>query len=1124
MTTFDQFFKGIGAQEKCFAFGDANEHQCFIVYQQKLGGNWSNTYGSFKDIQDFLTFQKSIPPEERRFFELIRGYCPEYYDFDFLMEDWEGDSKRQKIDNVIDTFLKERNEFSFTNNITRLCYKKSDLVVLESCGVNAKGVDKLSLHIIVRPEMNNEFAKRYFRNCKEQKDFATLFSTFLEAKDSKIIIDKSVYNSNSLMRLSGSHKGDEVHRKFNVYTKNLDNEHYLFCSYVGEVKGDPVIIPKKEPKLTSVEFTSELTDNEYTILFDHIDVKRWDNYEECLSLIWLAKHLCFSDKSIHSYCSQSSKYDSDWVQKVINTRKEECKFTIGTVLHFLKQDLSEDVYSKIVPKIKPSVVESKYQMIKKIPYARRTQEQKDYLEQCKSYYVQKQIDSLFDYEENKFIKIEKVSKSIPYVEDIVFPDGYRCIGIHAGLGLGKTSTLIRTVANMPKNAKVLVLSPRITFAQNISAEYNRQLDEDRQFHCYVNYKKKGQKVTDICFQNKIVMSMESLHYLKNFTPDLLIIDEVNANLISACCKETNGKNLDNNIYEFHRLLRDSKRVVVADAFLGSKVCNFFTDLEIPLFVYKYLVKPKPLKAYFLTPFDDEILKEMKKQLSPDEFQNKKFEMSSWGNKISSLLTEGKKVFSFISSKKQLELLQKDIKKGGFDGEFYSSVSQNEIPDNLNEEWGKKDIVATTSTITVGISHTEVYFDTKLIYYQSSSNNYISDAIQAHFRVRHIKDDCIWVEVKDTTIGHNSPIYMKRFNDSLEHQSEWYKDVYAGYSNLPDYMRNLVLHNYLEHGLSKQNSTKMMTRYLEECNYTCTYNIVDKVDKIDKVDKVDNKTDEVTNQDIIKELFHNFPNVPRMAELEKEKLKRKLSSSEREEIDKYWFWNIYAGGVSIKETFSDKNISTIALAYQIWKYQFGGADIIRSMRLEKKVLEGKMTIEQFINAKWDTTQYAELQGKEILKIQRIIYVCKKLGLKHCNDTETEIPQEKMDAFYEEAKHEYNIIQKDFGIEDKRTKKGDVTPSQFAGLCKTAFTASTHSMCNLEVIEEKKVRKNGKQVRVRSYGLVPNRNLGNQCVHFNDKVSSEHKAETVGLCSAHKSIPVNIFNTLSTSGQEKLCLEK
>lgn len=1121
MTTFDQFFKGIGAQEKCFAFGDAIEHQCFIVYQQKLGGNWSNTYGSFKDIQDFLTFQKSIPPEERRFFELIRGYCPEYYDFDFLMEDWEGDSKRQKIDNVIDTFLKERNEFSFTNNITRLSYKKSDLVVLESCGVNAKGVDKLSLHIIVRPEMNNEFAKRYFRNCKEQKDFATLFSTFLEAKDSKIIIDKSVYNSNSLMRLSGSHKGDEVHRKFNVYTKNLDNEHYLFCSYVGEIRGDPVAIPKKEPKLTSVEFTfgeSELTDNEYTILFDHIDVKRWDTYEECLSLIWLAKHLKFSDADIHSYCSQSSKYDSDWVQKVINTRKEECKFTIGTVLHFLKQDLSEDVYSKIVPKSG----ENTYQKIKKKHSTRRTQAEKDYLENVKNLIIQKQINSLFDYRENKFIKIKTVGESIPYVEDIVFPDGYRCVGIHAGLGLGKTSTLIRTVANMPKNAKVLVLSPRITFAQNISAEYNRQLDEDRQFHCYVNYKKKGQKVTDICFQNKIVMSMESLHYLNNFTPDLLILDECNANLISACCKETNGEHLDNNIYEFGRLLRDSKRVVVADAFLGSKVCNFFTDLEIPLFVYKYLVKPKKLTANFLTGLDNEVLKEMRKQLNVSEYTTEKFKKSSWWNKIIKILESGKKVFAFISSRKQLELLANGIGNSEFKGEFYSGVSQNEIPDDLNAEWGKKDIIATTSTITVGISHTAEYFDTKVIHYQASSNNYISDAIQAHFRVRKIKDSEIWVEVEEQSFCSNNPVDMKVFNESLDHKSCWYKSIYAGYSSLPLYMRNLVSHNYLEHSLSKQNPTKMMRRYLEECNYTiCMFEETEKKEKIETSIKPDN---EEFSKDIVKELFHNFPNVPRMAELEKEKLKRKLSASEREEIDKYWFWNIYAGGVSIKETFSDKNISTIALAYQIWKYQFGGADIIRSMRLEKKVLEGKMTIEQFANEKWDKTQYAELQGKEILKIQRIIYVCKKLGLKHCNDTETEIPQEKMDEFYEEAKHEYNNIQKDFGIQDKRVKKGDVTPTHFAGLCKTVFTASTHSMCNLEVVNEKQVRKNGKQVRVRSYGLVPNGDIGMQCLLFNEKVSSEHRAETVGMRSAHKSIPVNIFNTLSTSGQEKLCLEK
>ena len=48
------FEKGIGSQQQCFDKGDQAGHNCFIAYQQKLGGKWSNTYTSFNDIQEFL--------------------------------------------------------------------------------------------------------------------------------------------------------------------------------------------------------------------------------------------------------------------------------------------------------------------------------------------------------------------------------------------------------------------------------------------------------------------------------------------------------------------------------------------------------------------------------------------------------------------------------------------------------------------------------------------------------------------------------------------------------------------------------------------------------------------------------------------------------------------------------------------------------------------------------------------------------------------------------------------------------------------------------------------------------------------------------------------------------------
>jgi hypothetical protein len=410
-------------------------------------------------------------------------------------------------------------------------------------------------------------------------------------------------------------------------------------------------------------------------------------------------------------------------------------------------------------------------------------------------------------------------------------------------------------------------------------------------------------------------------------------------------------------------------------------------------------------------------------------------------------------------------------------EFYSGVSQNDIPDNLNITWSEKDFVATTSTITVGINHDKKdVFYTKIIDSKASSNNYVSDAVQSHYRVRNTIADFIYVSVEDNVIASNYPINMKAFDENTEHKSSWFDTKYRGYSKLETYAHNLVKHNYLEHQLSNVASTKMMMYYLEDCNYEIVDEGINGF-KDDVPEKSEDMTtdlpeDENIKRDLIEEFVNNCPTQVQVMKLEKEKLIRKLSQKERDEIDKFWFINIYTGGTP--EGYRDVKLQTIALAYSLWSCRFNGKKTFKSMRLEKKLLEGKITIEELAEERWDKSQYSEFQNSDIIKIQRVIYVCNKLGLKHCNDTDTVIPQERMDEFYDDAQTEYENIQKDMGIQDKRTKKGsEVTQRQFKGCLESVFTQSDHSLCNLSVVGEKRVTKNGKRAMERSYGLVTNK---------------------------------------------------
>ena len=1084
------YFTGTGSQQQCFEDGDSKNHTCFIAYQQKLGSKWFPTYTSFPTINDFLTYQNTIPEVDRRFHEIIRKECPEYYDLDFKLDDWKGDTTQQKIENVLTDFLHLRNEFSYKNDMNNMFYKKEDLIVLESCGLNSKGINKLSLHIILRPELNKRNI-RYFKCCKEQKIFTTLFSDFVKTQDTKIFIDLSVYNTNSLMRLLGSHKADETHRNFKTYTKNIFNPKLFFCSYIDLKKNDIPIEVKVIPKISVIldlpEDDIDLTDNEYKNLFDHLDVCRWDDYDTCLSLIWLAKKLNLSNSDIHSLCAKSEKYSLEWVQNIIDRRREDCPFTISTLLYYLKQDVDCDTFKNIVPPIS-----NNYEKIKKIMKKRRTEEQQKFFENINNKIISQQIESLFDYKNNKFISKQDIPTDIEFVQDIVFPylEGkiIRCVGIHAGLGRGKTSSLIRLVKSMPENAKVLILSPRITYATNICSEYNDNLDEKRQFTCYKNISNKK----NLNFKNKIVISMESIHYLESYTPDLLIVDECNANLMSHI-SETNGKNIDDNLYQFRRLLTYSKHVVVADAFLGSKICNFFTDLQIPLHVYKYHRKLDAKNAIILKGLDPVVGKSIKSEYK-DEKQRKeiKYLIDSTYITIIKLLEQGKKVYAYISSKKFLDRIKKAT-ENKYKTLFYSGSSETIVPDNLNDIWSQYDLIATTCTITVGINHDKKnVFNTKIIDFNPKTRNNISDAIQCHYRVRNITDNNIYVKVDEDNVMNNFPVNMKNLDTNLQHKVDWYKKNGKCFESVEPYINSLIKHNFLENNLSQQAPMKMMIRYLEDCNYTIIQSDIERRD-IDDIPTKEQDDDE--NVNLLREFMRNEPNQSRMIKLEKEKLIRKLTDSELEEMDKFWFIKMYTGGTS--QGFRETNLPTIALAYRLWIAKFKGNKTIRAMRMEKQVLNGELSIEELIEKRWDKSQYAQLQNVDIIKIKRVIDVCKKLGLKHSNDTETIITQDTMDAFYEEAKTEYDNIRLDMSIQDKRTDKKKVDKKNFTGLVKSCFTNSDQSLCNLKVHNSIRKKIKGKVERTNTYKLYPDEYITKQACNINRIVEEENKKEDKNL---------------------------
>jgi hypothetical protein len=545
LTEFKQFLSGKDPQQRML--DRAGDDECFIIFQKPIGNNkFTRSFSSFININVFLNYYNSQVDDEKRYYEMIHDTCPEYFDLDYKMENWEGETKHEKIKNCVNEFLRVRNDFSYQNDINACTYKYNDLVILESCGVNSKGIDKLSLHIIMRPELNGR-SKIFFKNCREQKIFQQKFSDYLKTIDTKIFIDTSVYNRRSQMRLKGSHKENETHRNFKAVTKNLD-EKYYFCSYVGAILGDfPLdVIPVKSED--DVVFDNaddlDLSNNEVKSIFDNINSGRWEEYESWRTLIWLGLKLGLTDGDIHQYSSDATNYCEESTTRMINEYSpEKCKMSLGTLFYYLEKDVDPKKYKKLV---------SPY-ILDKI--------------------TDKKIDALIN-TTGAIIKDDK------WVLPEIF-DGSKCTVVKAGLGKGKTTASVSHINNNDYE-RIIVLTPRRSFAKSVCNRLNYETKHD--FVIYSNLKGKNYNIT----QPYVVIQVESLNRLDlDNRKTLLLCDEVESILFQMTVTKTHGQKHVQNLERFERLFKSAYKIICLDAFISNRTLNTLQTMNIDYTFYNY---------------------------------------------------------------------------------------------------------------------------------------------------------------------------------------------------------------------------------------------------------------------------------------------------------------------------------------------------------------------------------------------------------------------------------------------------------------------------------------------------------------------------------------------------------
>ena len=354
------WLQGKGAQQRCFDRYKSDEF--FVVKQEQLNDSFTNTYNSFKDLETFLEFKKRWKGKQT-FNEIIKegSPCAEYYDLDAKWSDgW------TCICNYLLEFLKLRAEYAEAeeNTINNNKIKYHDLIVTEACNDT-----KLSLHIIINQP-------NYFNNTDDQKIWARGFSNWIKNNypESKIAIDLSVYNKNSMMRCIGSYKIGEENRPFRPYglAKKIKDKRLFYCSYVEKFYGVvgrvtymylPLEVPENlkqdSPKVGSNSYPTLSNKDELIFcekVIQSLKPERSENYQDWFAI---ANALCStlngSKEGLKLFLEFSSKcpekYNKNECIKLwddISLR--ENKYSKGTLIHYFNED-NPKISNKLLPSL-----------------------------------------------------------------------------------------------------------------------------------------------------------------------------------------------------------------------------------------------------------------------------------------------------------------------------------------------------------------------------------------------------------------------------------------------------------------------------------------------------------------------------------------------------------------------------------------------------------------------------------------------------------------------------------------------------------------------------------------------------------------------------------------------------
>ena len=394
---------------------------------------------------------------------------------------------------------------------------------------------------------------------------------------------------------------------------------------------------------------------------------------------------------------------------------------------------------------------------------------------------------------------------------------------NVGMGGGKTHQTIEYLSNV-KN--FIWICPNKALATNT---LGRLSENNITISNYLDFNSAEKKNGCLTKLNKLLIVVNSIHYLFDAKFDVVVIDE-----IETLLEKFLGEFMVNKMQcwtIFTNILRNAKKVILLDAFTTNKTIRFIKNIEnsLPIAIYQRINEPSTRNVYFMNCY---------KKMTMDIIQ---------------ALKDDKKLFIFYPYKNTTGKFQSmnDFHKmledsTGKKGKFYHAdiddANKKELQ-NVNHNWSVNiNFVLTNSIITCGINY-DIHplfgtnFDSVYLYVASFSSP--RDIIQVSYRPRVLETNNIYISFlgamkqpntwKVDTANINCSTYTELINDTLTEKKAPIKKAIKQFCSYAKYKQNIDTEK-----ISKK-LDKELTELLDNCSLYASYENIEDIDYWQSVD-------------------------------------------------------------------------------------------------------------------------------------------------------------------------------------------------------------------------------------------------------------------------------------------------